>query len=501
MPNLLILFGPVLVLYTLIKLSKRPPHFPPGPRGLPLLGYLSPVLSKKESFFKAMQKLAKKYGPVTGFYLGPNQPLISVVGTEAVREALQNKDLDGRLCGALQLHSLTFGERLGITFVEGDVWKKQRKFTHRQLRELGFGKTSIENQMMNEITELMSIVAQTAQSHPDHVVDFESIFSVSVINIIWAIIGGKSYPQNDRTIGNLSYNISRFLESGGDLVTGNLPVPAFLLRLFPYLPKLIGMKTYLFMPIQKLIQDTIDEHLLTRIKEDAPRDFIDVYLAKMEEQLKKDCSSTYSKKQLIAIIQDLAIAGFHTSSSTIVFAILSMINYPIIQQKVRDELEEICGDSLPSLAHQPRLPYTEAVLMEVMRMSPIAPLAVPHRAMKDTQLQGFTIPKGSVLAINLDSVFKDPIAWGDPEIFRPERHLDQEGKIFRNDAFIPFGLGKRVCLGEALARNTVFLFIASFVKTFQLKSLPNQPPPTLEPAIGFVSNPQPFKAVVIPCAH
>jgi hypothetical protein len=89
--------------------------FKSGPRGLPLLGYLSPVLSKKESFFKAMQKLAKKYGPVTGFYLGPNQPLISVVGTEAVREALQNKDLNGRLCGALQLHSLTFGERLGIT--------------------------------------------------------------------------------------------------------------------------------------------------------------------------------------------------------------------------------------------------------------------------------------------------------------------------------------------------------------------------------------------------
>lgn len=108
--------------------------------------------------------------------------------------------------------------------------------------------------MMNEITDLMSIVAQTAQSHPDHVVDFESIFAVSVINIIWAIIGGKSYPQNDRTIGKLSYNISQFLESGGNLVTGNLPVPAFLLRLFPSLPKLIGMKTHLFMPIQKLIQ-------------------------------------------------------------------------------------------------------------------------------------------------------------------------------------------------------------------------------------------------------
>ncbi|EFX62803.1 hypothetical protein DAPPUDRAFT_67675, partial [Daphnia pulex] len=147
-----------------------------------------------------------------------------------------------------------------------------------------------------------------------------------------------------------------------------------------------------------------------------------------------------------------------------------------------------------------RLPYTEAVLMEVMRIASITPLAVPHCAMKDTQLQGFTIPKGSVLAINLDSAFKDPTAWEEPETFRPERHLDQEGKLIKNDAYIPFGLGKRVCLGEPLARNTVFLFMASLVKTFEFKSLPNQPPPTLEPAMGLVSGPQPFKAVVIPRA-
>jgi methyl farnesoate epoxidase/farnesoate epoxidase len=88
-----------------------------------------------------------------------------------------------------------------------------------------------------------------------------------------------------------------------------------------------------------------------------------------------------------------------------------MIHYPTIQQKIRDELDDICGDSLPSLAHRSRyvfyyrkeeqriklfnnrLPYTEAVLMEVMRMANIAPLTVPHCAMKDTQLQGFTIPK------------------------------------------------------------------------------------------------------------
>ena len=77
------------------------------------MGYIKPLLSQKEPFNKAMQKLAKIYGPVTGFYLGPTQPLISVVGQEAAREALLNKDLNGRPSGTL-LRSITFGKKLGI---------------------------------------------------------------------------------------------------------------------------------------------------------------------------------------------------------------------------------------------------------------------------------------------------------------------------------------------------------------------------------------------------
>jgi cytochrome P450 len=100
--------------------------------------------------------------------------------------------------------------------------------------------------------------------------------------------------------------------------------------------------------------------------------------------------------------------------------------------------------------------------MEVMRISVVSPLAVPHLAMKDTQLQGFTIPKvvcsklkllfhfvnlkfnmqGSVVSVNLDSMLQDPKIWRDPENFRPERHLDQKGKLIKNEAFAPFGIGK-----------------------------------------------------------
>ena len=82
-----------------------------GPRGVPILGYL-PFLSNGEPVYRTMKKLAKTYGPVSGFYVGPNQPFISVVGPQAVKEALHNDDLNGRPSNSVIL-ARTFGEKLG----------------------------------------------------------------------------------------------------------------------------------------------------------------------------------------------------------------------------------------------------------------------------------------------------------------------------------------------------------------------------------------------------
>ena len=108
------------------------------------------------------------------------------------------------------------------------------------------------------------------------------------------------------------------------------------------------------------------------------------------------------------------------------------------------------------------LPYTEAFLMEVQRKCSIAPIAPPHVALRETHIHGYTIPKvyinhfnskyvsiikiicvqGSIISINLDSALNDPSVWGDPEVFRPDRHLNEEGKLHRNTSYyLPFGAG------------------------------------------------------------
>ena len=137
--------------------------------------------------------------------------------------------------------------------MDGEFWQEQRRFTLRHLRDLGFGKTSIEDQMMEEINDLISEITATAKSDPEHVVDFKAIFSVSVINILWAIVGGKRFQRNDPQFKKLLDNVNQFLQSG-NAVQANLPVPAFLIRHFPSLPRRLGINTELFHPIQKFIE-------------------------------------------------------------------------------------------------------------------------------------------------------------------------------------------------------------------------------------------------------
>lgn len=117
------------------------------------------------------------------------------------------------------------------------------------------------------------------------------------------------------------------------------------------------------------------------------------------------------------------------------------------------------------------MPYTEATLREILRFETLAPSSVPHRAMRDTTLAGFQIPKDTIVQVGLFALHNDKEVWGDPENFRPERFLDDHGKVnLKKDFSLPFGAGKRLCAGETFARNTMFLCIAALLQNFNLKA-------------------------------
>jgi methyl farnesoate epoxidase/farnesoate epoxidase len=103
------------------------------------------------------------------------------------------------------------------------------------------------------------------------------------------------------------------------------------------------------------------------------------------------------------------------------------------------------------------------------------------------------LPQDSTIIICPWSVLSDPGHWGDPEVFRPERFLDSDGKFMKDEWMINFGSGKRFCLGESLARNVLFVFFTAFFQEFSLSLPEGDPKPTTLPQPGFTTAPYPFR--------
>ncbi|ODM89325.1 Methyl farnesoate epoxidase [Orchesella cincta] len=228
-----------------------------------------------------------------------------------------------------------------------------------------------------------------------------------------------------------------------------------------------------------------------------PQDFIDNYL--MEIRATQDPSSTFYKengeKNLKAIVGDLFFAGAETSSTTLSFAILYLCQNQEKQRKAQKELDLVVGSSHQiSLSDKLSLPYIEAIVMETLRLSSIVPLGIPHQLIADTEFHGYLLPKGITLMPNLYTIHHDKKIWGeDANLFRPERFLDEdETRVVHNDALIPFSAGRRQCLGEGLARDTIFLFIASILQNFDIGPDPKSPVLDMETIPGILVEPKPF---------
>ncbi|KAJ9586489.1 hypothetical protein L9F63_019866, partial [Diploptera punctata] len=143
-------------------------------------------------------------------------------------------------------------------------------------------------------------------------------------------------------------------------------------------------------------QKSIDEHLET-YSEDHMRDFIDIFIREMKSRESDSEDIQFTVEQLIVVGLDLLLPILTTINATLGYLVHYLVRYPHVQRKVQQELDNVVGrDRLPTLDNRPRLPYIEAAIREVMRIRPIIPLGVAHRAMEDGYLSGYFVPKDSM---------------------------------------------------------------------------------------------------------
>lgn len=167
----------------------------------------------------------------------------------------------------------------------------------------------------------------------------------------------------------------------------------------------------------------------------------------------------------------MVVAGIDTITSTIEFAMAELMNNPQVLTKVQQELNAILSkDNTVEEYHIHKLPYLNAVMKETLRLHPIIPLLLPRSPSKICTIAGYTIPKGAWVFFNLWAIQRDPSIWENPLEFRPERFLDTNLDFSGKDLnYFPFGSGRRICLGIAMAERMILYSLASLIHSFDWK--------------------------------
>ncbi|XP_075895314.1 cytochrome P450 2J4-like isoform X2 [Nelusetta ayraudi] len=459
--------------------NRVPSDFPPGPRPLPLIGDLHHLDPKR--LHLQFAEFAEKYGDIFSINAFGVR-LVVLHSYKRVREALVEKGEHFADRPIIPLFEEVMGNK-GLVVSNGNPWKQQRRFALQTLRNFGIGKKSLEPSIQLEANYLI----EAFSSNKGKPFNAQLLIHNAVSNIICCLVFGERFEYSDE-------KYHRILKAFNDVVElqGSMSVQIF--NAFPWLMRwLPGAHQTIFKQIKNVrdfVVDKVQEHKKD-LDPSSPRDYIDCFLAEMGE--KEDPDSGFEMANLSVCTLDLFGAGTETTTTTLNWGLLYMIYYPQIQEKVHAEIDVVIGSSRqPCLSDRENMPYTNAVIHEIQRMANILPLNVPRLATKDVKMDKYTIPKGTVILPTLNSVLHDETMWESPHSFNPQHFLDQEGKFRKRDAFLPFSAGKRVCLGEQLARMELFLFFTCLLQRFSL-SMPAGEQPTLEFKLGGARAPKPYQ--------
>lgn len=446
------------------------------PKGLKLLPSLPgwPVVGNLFSFHEPLWsflfKASKELGPIFKFTMGC-QEIIVLSSNRILSKTL--KDMGTNFSGRWQ--NIVIKRNIhdaGIIFKDKTGWSIQRSFVLKVLRDFGLGK-----QRSHEIVnQECSILLKEIEDGCGKVASGRYLFPKSMVNVISKLVMNMRFEREQTNFKLFTTIIADSAQNRNFLLT--------LIQMYPFLEKLPILLNILIWCTRRrrrsdfiinFIKEIIEEHEKRFNIANEGEDLIDVFL---QEQYKlnqdKVEKHTFTDWQLIREVLELFIAGYETTSTTLTWATVLLAKYPDIQTKMHDEIIDLVGSNrMPNLADKKSLAYTQAVMDEIFRFSSVVPLAIPHRVFESTDVDGFYIPKNSVVFPNLFACHRDKDVWERPFEFYPDHFLSKlengDIKYTPREELVPFGIGKRQCLGEALARMEFFVFLTSIVQRFKIR--------------------------------
>ncbi|XP_038562719.1 cytochrome P450 2F2-like [Micropterus salmoides] len=468
------------VVFIILQLkSRRPKNFPPGPTALPILGNILHL--NLENPLKDFERLRKSYGDVYSLFIG-SKPAVIINGVKAMKEALVTKatDFAGRPQD-LFVNDATVSK--GVILADyGSFWRDHRRFALMTLRNFGLGKDSMEERIHGELRYTIDTLEKSIGKSFSPRLMFHNAAS----NIICQVLFGTRYEYDDEFIKVI---VQCFTENA-KIANGPWAMLYDTLPMIRNLPLPFSKAFKNVKTCQNLVKCLLTEHKKTRVPGE-PRDFLDCYLDEMEKR--GNDGSSFSEDELTSYVLDLHFAGTDTTSNTLLTGFLYLMTYPHIQERCQQEIDRVLeGKDRASFDDRHHMPYMQAVIHEVQRIANTVPLSVFHCTTKDTELMGYSIPKGTMIIPNLTSLLSEEGQWKFPHEFNPENFLNDKGEFVKPEAFMPFSAGPRMCLGEGLARMELFLIMVTLLRMFKFIWPEDAGVPDYSPVYGVTLTPKPY---------
>ncbi|KAF5377278.1 hypothetical protein D9615_006445 [Tricholomella constricta] len=479
----------VAVLVTKFLKNRGRHPLPPGPRGLPLIGNALQLPVDHEWFTFA--KWGKLYGGVV-YVSAFGRPLIILNSTKAITDLLEKRSGIYSDRPVLPMAGEMVGYRDSVPLCPYGA-------RHRESRKLMHGGLAL-----SKMEELFPVQEQKMRDFLHSLLTAPEKLPLHIRQVVAAIVFQISHgytvrDDNDPLVelaerATLEFSLAT---APGAFVVDLLPVLQYIPDWFPGAGFKKTAKAWRQTAIR--LKDDPYEHIKEQVEKGVA---VPSFTTSLVE---RNANPTPEEED----IYKWASAGFYsggadTSVSAISSFFLAMVLHPDVQRKARDELIRVVGSGrLPTFKDRDRLPYINALLKEVLRWNPVAPLALPHRLIQDDVYEGYHLPAGSIVFANTWGIFKDPDLYPSPDEFKPERYLSSDSGAVPDPRSFAFGYGRRICPGQHLADATLYLTIVSTLFLYEITNatdkktgLPIIPVPNYK--AGVICHPEEYECLIKP---
>ncbi|KAG8313112.1 hypothetical protein J6590_010206 [Homalodisca vitripennis] len=427
----------------------------PGPRAWPIIGSLH-LMGGYEVPYQAFGVLARRFGQVFRLQLG-TQPCVVVNGLDNIREVLMAKGthFDGRP-DFQRFHQLFSGDKENsLAFCDwSDIQKTRREMLQGHTFPRAF--TSRFHLLDSIISQELTVMKQRLSEQPTHI---KPLLLPACANIFTSYFCSKRFELDNTAFLKMVRNFDEvFYEVNQGCAADFLP------WLLPFHSRRLGKMAEWSHEIRRFVVSSVMEDRMESWTEGQEQmDFVDTLIDHIQSKRQPEMSYNTALFALEDII------GGHSAVGNFIIKILAYIaTKPEVQRRIQEEVDSATmGTRDVTLADRAIMPYTEGTVMEVIRL--IASPIVPHVATQDSSVAGFQVKKDTLVFLNNYELSMSPKLWSEPEAFKPERFISPEGRVVKPEHFLPFGGGRRSCMGYKMVQLISFSTVASILQSFHIR--------------------------------